>query len=83
MLAYPAERESAARELVSSGAAELVALTLDLAKGRLAEDAFCYGMAAGAAAGLSAGTGLCRREDVERLYRQLIGHGSRPRTYRT
>jgi len=106
----PAAQEAAAQELVSSGAAELVALTLGrdgallatsegtlrlgaldvvvksavgagdsfvaamtlgLAQGRSAEDAFGYGMAAGAAAVLSAGTGLCHREDVERLYGEL------------
>lgn len=106
----PAPQTAAARELVSSGAADLVALTLGrdgallatnrdtlrlaapdvvvksavgagdsflaamtlgLAQGRSAEDAFVYGMAAGAAAVLSAGTGLCRREDVERLYGEL------------
>ena len=106
----PAAQEMAAQELVSSGAAELVALTLGrdgallatsggalrlaalkvvaksavgagdsfvaamtlgLAQGRSAEDAFGYGMAAGAAAVLSAGTGLCRREDVERLYEEM------------
>ena len=111
----PAEQEAAAQELVSSGAAELVALTLGrdgallatsggtlrlaaleviaksavgagdsflaamtlgLAQGRSAEDAFGYGMAAGAAAVLSVGTGLCRREDVERLYGELKGRGA-------
>ena len=103
----PASQEQAARELIGSGVAELVALTLGrdgallatsqgtlrlaapdvvaksavgagdsfaaamtlgLAQGRDSEDAFAYGVAAGAAAVLSAGTGLCRREDVERLY---------------
>lgn len=103
----PASQEVAARELVGSGAAELVAvtmgrdgallatregtlrlaapdvvaksavgagdsfvaaMTLALAQGRDPGDAFAHGMAAGAAAVLSAGTGLCRREDVERLY---------------
>ena len=109
-LADSASREAAARELVGSGAADIVALTLGrdgamlatgqgtlrlsapnvvaksavgagdsflaamtlgLAQGRAVDDAFAYGMAAGAAAVLSAGTGLCRREDVERLYGEL------------
>lgn len=109
-LPLPAEQETAARDLVASGAAEIVALTLGrdgallvtpgqslrltppevpvksatgagdsfvaamtlgLAEGRSVEDAFAYGMAAGAAAVLTAGTGLCRREDVERLYQEI------------
>lgn len=109
-LPLPAEQETAARDLVASGAVEMVALTLGrdgallvtsrralrltppkvpvksatgagdsflaamtlgLAEGRSVEDAFAYGMAAGAAAVLSAGTGLCRREDVERLYQEV------------
>ena len=104
------EQETAARDLVASGAAEIVALTLGrdgallvtperslrltppqvpvksatgagdsflaamtlgLAQGRSVEDAFAYGMAAGAAAVLSAGTGLSQREDVERLYKEI------------
>lgn len=109
-LPLAAEQETAARDLVAAGAAEIVALTLGrdgallvtpgqslrltppqvpvksatgagdsflaamtlgLAEGRSVEDAFAYGMAAGAAAVLSAGTGLCRREDVERLYKEI------------
>ena len=46
-------------------------MTLGLAQGRSPEDAFAYGTAAGAAAVLTAGTGLCRREDVERLYLEI------------
>ena len=108
------DQETAARDLVASGAAEIVALTLGrdgallvtperslrltppqvpvksatgagdsflaamtlgLAEGRSVEDAFAYGMAAGAAAVLSAGTGLSQREDVERLYKEIQEHG--------
>ena len=49
----------------------VAAMTLGLAQGRSPEDAFAYGAAAGAAAVLTAGTGLCRREDVERLYLEI------------
>lgn len=42
-----------------------------LAAGRELPDAFRYGVAAGSAALLTPGTGLCRREDAERLYRQV------------
>ena len=41
-------------------------------QGRVPDDAFAYGMAAGAATVLPAGTGLCRREDVERLYADIL-----------
>ncbi|MCP3055724.1 PfkB family carbohydrate kinase [Aurantimonas marianensis] len=57
-----------AKSAVGAGDSFAAAMTLGLAQGRDSEDAFAYGMAAGAAAVLSAGTGLCRREDVERLY---------------
>jgi len=109
-LSEPARQETAARELVRSGAAKLVALTLGrngallatergvlrlaapsvtaksavgagdsfvaamtfaLAQGRAPEDALAFGIAAGTAAVLSPGTGLCRREDVDRLYAQI------------
>ncbi|WP_137390382.1 1-phosphofructokinase family hexose kinase [Rhodoligotrophos defluvii] len=117
-LPNPALQEEAARELVRSGAAEIVALTLGrdgallvsdqsvlrlaapdvtvksavgagdsfvaamtlgLARERPVADAFAYGMAAGAAAVLSAGTGLCRREDVERLYGEIKMNLPQPR----
>ncbi len=112
-LPLPADQEAAARDLIVSGATEIVALTLGreeallvtpehalrltplevevksatgagdsflaamtfkLAEGRTVEDAFAYGMAAGAAAVLTPGTGLCRREDVERLYAEMQDH---------
>jgi 6-phosphofructokinase 2 len=56
------------RSAVGAGDSFLAAMTLAVAWGRAVEDAFAYGMAAGAAAVLSPGTELCRREDVERLY---------------
>jgi 6-phosphofructokinase 2 len=62
-----------AKSAVGAGDSFLAAMTLGLAQGRSAKDAFGYGMAAGAAAVLSAGTGLCRQEDVERLYGELKG----------
>ena len=46
-------------------------MTLGLAQGRSVEEAFALGMAAGTAAVLTAGTELCRRGDVERLYQEI------------
>ena len=56
------------RSTVGAGDSFLAAMVFALANGRDAEDAFRYGMAAGAAAVLNPGTGLCHRDDVERLY---------------
>ena len=61
-----------ARSAVGAGDSFLAAMTLGLAQGRSEADAFMYGMAAGAATVLSPGTDLCRREDVERLYGELV-----------
>lgn len=60
-----------AKSAVGAGDSFVAAMTLALAQGRDEQDAFAYSMAAGAAAVLSPGTGLCRREDVERLYGEL------------
>jgi 6-phosphofructokinase 2 len=46
-------------------------ITLGLAQGRSLMDSVRYGVAAGAAAVMTSGTQLCRREDVERLYKEL------------
>ncbi|MBM3577763.1 MAG: 1-phosphofructokinase family hexose kinase [Alphaproteobacteria bacterium] len=53
---------------VGAGDSFLGAMVWGLAEGLRIEDAFRYGVAAGSAALLSPGTGLCRMEDVERLY---------------
>lgn len=60
-----------ARSAVGAGDSFVAALTLALARGRSARDAFRYGMAAGTAAVLTPGTEMCRREDVERLYAEF------------
>ncbi len=53
---------------VGAGDSFLGAMVFGLATGRSVVDAFRLGIAAGSAALLQTGTGLCRREDVERLY---------------
>jgi 6-phosphofructokinase 2 len=102
----PADEEALAREVVDSGRAEIVALTLGaegavlathqgvsrlaspkvasrsavgagdafvgamvwaLANGRQMEEAFAYGVAAGAATAMTPGTEHGRRQDIERL----------------
>jgi 6-phosphofructokinase 2 len=48
-------------------------LTYGLAYGRSLEDAFTLAVAAGTATVMTAGTELCRKEDVDRLYAELRG----------
>lgn len=59
------------RSAVGAGDSFLAAMTLAISRGEVAEDAFRYGIAAGAAAVMTPGTELCRRSDVEELYRCL------------
>jgi 6-phosphofructokinase 2 len=54
-----------------AGDSFLAGMVFALAQGRAAEDAFAFGMAAGAAAVLTPGTELCRREDVLRIYEEF------------
>jgi len=56
-----------ARSAVGAGDSFVAAMTLALAQGKTAREAFIRGVAAGTAAVLTAGTELCRREDVDRL----------------
>jgi 6-phosphofructokinase 2 len=60
-----------AKSAVGAGDSFLGAMTLGLAQGRSVEEAFTLGVAAGTATVLTAGTELCRRADVERLYAEL------------
>jgi 6-phosphofructokinase 2 len=56
------------KSAVGAGDSFLAAMTLGLAEGRPTEVAFALGMAAGTATVMTAGTELCRRADVERIY---------------
>lgn len=53
---------------VGAGDSFLGAMVWSLARGDSLRDAFKYGVAAGSAAVLAAGTELCRREDVHAIY---------------
>jgi 6-phosphofructokinase 2 len=57
--------------MVGAGDSFLGAMVWSLDVGESMETAFRRGMAAGSAALLSAGTGLCKAEDVQRLYPQV------------
>lgn len=68
LAAPPVEAVSA----VGAGDSFIAAMTLGLAQGRTAKDAFVLAVAAGTATVLTPGTELCRRVDVEQLYQELV-----------
>jgi len=61
----------AAKSGVGAGDSMLAGIIVGLTRGRSLIEAVRFGMAAGAAALLGAGTQLCRLDDVERLYARL------------
>ena len=64
------------KSAVGAGDSFLAAMTLGLAQGREPADAFVLAVAAGTAAVLTAGTELCRRADVERIYEEIRRGGT-------
>jgi len=56
---------------VGAGDSMVGAMVLALWNGWSLEDVLYYGVAAGSAATLNAGTELCKKEDTERLFKQL------------
>lgn len=56
---------------VGAGDSMVAGIVLSLARGEALRDAVRFGVAAGTAAVMTPGTELCRREDAERLYRQM------------
>lgn len=61
---------------VGAGDSMVAGITLALAAGKSLEETLRYGIAAGAAALITPGTELARREDVERLYSAASERGS-------
>ncbi|MBN2427172.1 MAG: 1-phosphofructokinase family hexose kinase [Deltaproteobacteria bacterium] len=57
---------------VGAGDSMVAGIVLGLARGKPLRESVLFGMAAGTAAVMTPGTELCRREDVERLYAQMI-----------
>jgi 6-phosphofructokinase 2 len=62
---------------VGAGDSFVAGMTASLTRGQDVQDAFMLGMAAGAAAVLTPGTQLCRREDVERLHAEVMAERAR------
>jgi 6-phosphofructokinase 2 len=67
---FPAARV-AALSSIGAGDSMLAGMLVSLVRGWPLDDALRFGLAAGAAALLRPGTELCRKEDTERLYREL------------
>jgi len=57
---------------VGAGDSMVAGTVLSLARGQTPRDAVLFGIAAGAAAVMTPGTELCRREDTERLYAKML-----------
>jgi len=57
---------------IGAGDSFVGGMVWSIASGHGLDDAFRYGSAAGSAAVLAPGTELCRREEVERLYRAVV-----------
>lgn len=59
------------RSKVGAGDSMVAGLVLALSRGEALEDAVRFGVACGAAAVMTPGTELCRREDAEKLYASM------------
>jgi 6-phosphofructokinase 2 len=66
------ERKSA----VGAGSSFVAGLVQGMAEGRSCEQAFALAVACGAAALITPGTEMCRKEDVDRLYAELVAEAS-------
>ncbi|MGF1641574.1 MAG: 1-phosphofructokinase family hexose kinase [Rhodospirillales bacterium] len=61
------------KSAVGAGSSFVAGMAYGLATGRPLDDAFTLAVACGAAALLTPGTEMCRKEDVDRLYAELNG----------
>jgi 6-phosphofructokinase 2 len=57
---------------VGAGDSMVAGMVFKLAQGESLQNAARYGVAAGAAAVMTPGTQLCRRDDTERLYERML-----------
>lgn len=64
------------RSRVGAGDSMVAGIVLALSRGSSVADAARFGVASGAAAVMTDGTELCRREDTERLYQQICAEAS-------
>lgn len=59
------------RSKIGAGDSTVAGITLGMVRGLTLHEAVRFGVAAGAAAVMTPGTNLCRRDDTERLYAQM------------
>lgn len=57
---------------VGAGDSMVAGITISLARGKPLRESVLFGVAAGAAAVMTPGTELCRREDAERLFESMV-----------
>jgi len=57
---------------VGAGDSMVAGIVLSLARGQEMKKAVVYGLAAGSAAVMTPGTELCRREDTDKLYQEML-----------
>jgi 6-phosphofructokinase 2 len=60
---------------VGAGDSTVAGIVLGLARGKTLRESVRFGIAAGAAAVMTPGSELCRREDTERLYESMMANG--------
>lgn len=57
---------------MGAGDSMVAGIVFYLSQKKTLQESLRYGIACGTAATLNAGTSLCKKEDVERLYEQII-----------
>jgi len=57
---------------VGAGDSMVAGIVLSLARGKPLRESVLFGVAAGTAAVMTPGTELCRREDAERLFENMV-----------
>ena len=60
------------RSTVGAGDSMVAGIVLQLSRGKRIEEAFLYGVASGTAATMNLGTELCHKQDVDKLYQELV-----------
>ena len=60
------------RSTVGAGDSMVAGIVLQLSRNKDIREAFLYGVASGTAATMNSGTELCHRQDVDKLYEELL-----------
>jgi len=62
---------------IGAGDSMVAGVVMKLAKGSSVQDAVKYGVASGAAACMTPGSQLCRKEDTDRIYKDILKDGQK------